>query len=802
MKTRLRVRVVGNVQGVGFRPFIFRLATDGKLRGWVNNDAQGVTIEVEGKRADVEKFLLRIEPEKPALARVTGLEPSFLNPVGYKEFEIRESDPTGPATALVLPDVATCRDCLREISDPANRRYRYPFTNCTHCGPRYSIVTALPYDRVNTTMRDFVMCEECRAEYENPLDRRFHAQPIACPTCGPHLELWCDDGAVLATGDNALRLAAEALWRGQIVALKGLGGFQLLVNACDEHAVQRLRRHKHREEKPFALMFPSLDAIGRACEVNPMERRLLKSSEAPIVLLRRLPDSDNSNGTNWYKRPDKPHFHPDNTPPISNAVAPGNPHLGAMLPYTPLHHLLMAELGFPVVATSGNLSDEPICTNEHEAVERLKKIGDVFLVHNRPIARHVDDSVVRVLMGREMVLRRARGYAPLPVALPGATEPTLAVGAHLKNTVALSVNQNVVVSQHIGDLDNKPSYDAFRSVIADLTQLHQVTPSRVVCDLHPDYISTQYAREHGTQIVAVQHHLAHVMACMAENDMAEPVLGVAWDGTGYGLDGTVWGGEFIVIAADQTWQRVAHLRTFPLPGGEAAVKEPRRAALGLLYEMMGDVVFQMDQLPSLRAFARSELESVKTMLHRRLRCPLTSSAGRLFDAVASLIDLRQIMRFEGQAAMDLEHAATGSATTDAYEFRYSNGVLDWEMSVHGILNDLRRGTPAADISARFHNTLSDMIVTVARATGIKNVVLTGGCFQNARLVERTVSRLESIGFQPAWHQRIPPNDGGIALGQIAAAHKLKNQMVVTARPNQETGNHVPRGTRKNFEHTG
>jgi hydrogenase maturation protein HypF len=382
----------------------------------------------------------------------------------------------------------------------------------------------------------------------------------------------------------------------------------------------------------------------------------------------------------------------------------------------------------------------------------------------------------------------------------GATTPSLAVGAHLKNTVALAVNENIFVSQHIGDLDNKPSYDAFRAVIDDLSRLYEVSPERLVCDLHPDYISTQYARSRGGEIVAVQHHLAHVLACMAENEIDEPVLGVSWDGTGYGLDGTVWGGEFIVIGADRAWQRVAHLRTFPLPGGEAAVREPRRAAIGLLYEMMGDVVFKMDHLACLRAFARAELESVKTMLHRRLRCPLTSSAGRLFDAVASLVGLHQVVRFEGQAAMELEYAADAADGKGAYEFRCANGIVDWEMMIHGILEDVRGNVPVAAIAARFHNTLADMIVAVAAEVGIRRVVLSGGCFQNARLAEQTVARLEMAGFQPAWHQRIPPNDGGIALGQLAAAYKLKNQMVVTVRPNQETSSHVPRGTRKDFEH--
>lgn len=771
---RLRVRVVGAVQGVGFRPFIYRLASEHQLTGWVNNDSQGVTIEVEGPHDALEKFLLRIESEKPLLARIQGLEPSFLDPVGYQTFEIRESADTGVKTALVLPDIAICRDCLRDIGDPSNRRYRYPFTNCANCGPRYSIIKSLPYDRPNTTMRVFRMCPACRAEYENPLDRRFHAQPIACPECGPHLELWCEDSSVLAAGDNALRLASDALWRGQIIALKGLGGFQLLCNACDEHAVRRLRRHKHREEKPFALMFHSLDAVEQHCEVDALEKRLLRAPESPIVLLRRRTNNLPVTRFASNKNAGGPFA-------IAPSVAPGNPSLGVMLPYTGLHHLLMAAIGFPVVATSGNLSDEPICTDEREALERLRGVADLFLVHNRAISRHVDDSVARVLMGRELVLRRARGYAPLPVTLREPVKPTLAVGAHLKNAVALSVGPNVFISQHIGDLDNKPSYDAFRRVTDDLTKLYGTQPERIVCDLHPDYLSTQFARSQGGRIVSVQHHLAHVMACMADNDLDGPVLGVSWDGTGLGMDGTVWGGEFLKIGADNSWRRVAHLRTFPLPGGEMAIKEPRRAAMGLLHEMVGDVAFKMEESPTFMAFARAEIESVKTMLHRRLNCPTTSSAGRLFDAVASLTGLRQFMRFEGQAAMELEYVAQGHETNDVYEFSFHDGVLDWELTIHALLGDVRQGVAPGLISAKFHNTLAEMIVTATRQTGLKRVVLSGGCFQNARLTERTVQRLQAEHYAPYWHQRIPPNDGGIALGQIVAAHKL-HELPTTTGP--------------------
>ena len=595
-RARLKLAVRGAVQGVGFRPFVFRLAEELKLAGWVNNSPQGVFIEVEGPRPALEKFLLRLETEKPPRSFIQSLESSWLDSVGYKNFEIRASETGGGKTALVMPDIATCPDCLREIFDPKNRRHRYPFTNCTNCGPRFSIIESLPYDRANTSMRQFVMCPACQAEYDNPRDRRFHAQPNACPVCGPHLELFeCGDtsplskrGHVRAVQNNdALVAAAEALRRGQIVAVKGIGGFHLMVDARNEAAVKRLRERKHREEKPFALMFPTLDSGKSVCEVSPLEERLLRSPEAPVVLLRRRRQSQISNLK----------FQ------IAEGVAPNNPNLGVMLPSNPLQHLLMAELGFPIVATSGNLSDEPICTDEREALERLGGIADVFLVHNRPIVRHVDDSIVRVMLGREMVLRRARGYAPLPISIPvaadvrrlksrsqnqsepphvGGYETILAVGAHLKNAVALAVGNQVFISQHIGDLETEPANDAFRRVIADFEKLYDAKPEIIAADLHPDYLSTKFASETCCQRPAgssdssagkmpaahffgVQHHIAHVLSCMAENEIAPPALGVSWDGTGYGLDGTIWGGEFFQIADRQGGTHCASA-SFPVAG--------------------------------------------------------------------------------------------------------------------------------------------------------------------------------------------------------------------------------------------
>jgi hydrogenase maturation protein HypF len=781
-RTRLKASLCGAIQGVGFRPFVFRLAEELGLDGWVNNTAQGVVLEVEGRKADLQRLLLRLEREKPPRSSIQSLECSWLDPVGYSGFEIRRSKPGGSRTALVLPDIATCTDCRREIFDPQNRRYFYPFTNCTHCGPRFSIIESLPYDRANTSMRKFRMCRQCRAEYNNPRDRRFHAQPNACPVCGPRLELWNPAGEALHGGREALLAAARALRRGRIVAVKGLGGFHLMVAARLPAAIRRLRERKHREEKPFALMFPSLEAVRNECEVSRAEERLLRSPEAPIVLLRKISNLKSQ---------------------ISNWVAPGNPNLGVLLPYTPLHHLLTSLLGFPVVATSGNLSDEPICIDEHEARQRLGRIADLFLVHDRPIVRHVDDSIARVVLDRELVLRRARGYAPLPV-LPEPGDGrrqkapcVLAVGAHLKNTIALTVGHQVFVSQHIGDLETEQACAAFQRVIADFEKLYAAVPATVAADLHPDYFSTQYARarveeppgqgwaraRRPTRLLRVQHHSAHVLSCMAENEVKPPVLGVAWDGTGYGLDGTIWGGEFFLVT-ETGCERVAHLRTFRLPGGEAAMREPRRSALGLLHAVFGDAVCERKSLPPLASFTGSELALLAAMLRKGLNAPFTSSAGRLFDAVSSLCGLRQHSRYEGQAAMDLEFALEGIQTTETYPLRLpevgrapdaapaavdSPMTIDWAPMVRAIIADIEGRTPAGIISARFHNALAALIVEIGQRAGTERVVLSGGCFQNRYLTERSVGRLRQAGLRPYWHQRLPPNDGGIAPGQIIAA---------------------------------
>jgi hydrogenase maturation protein HypF len=772
---------------VGFRPFVYRLAEDIGLSGWVNNSGQGLCIEAEGPQPDLEKFLRRLQAEKPPNSFIHGMETWWLDAAGYSGFEIRHSDPQGRLSAIVMPDMATCPECLREIFDPRNRRFRYPFANCTHCGPRFSIIEALPYDRARTAMKLFPMCPDCEREYRDPSDRRFHAEPNACPQCGPQLELWDASGKTLATRDDALLHAADSVRKGKILALKGIGGFQLIVAARNENAVRHLRERKRREEKPFALMYPSFQAACADCQISDVSARLLLSSEAPIVLLRR-----------WR----------DGLP----LVAPGNPFLGVMLPYSPLHHLLMREWGFPVVATSGNLSDEPICTDEREALRRLAGIADLFLVHNRPIVRHVDDSVVRVVMRREQVLRRARGFAPLPLPLNTAetADPILAVGAHLKNTVALALGNQAFLSQHIGDLETLQATEAFHRVIADFQRLYDASPRLIVSDAHPDYASTKFAAEFaashpGVGHSTVQHHIAHVLACLAENEVTAPALGVSWDGTGFGLDGTIWGGEFFAVSGKSV-ARVGHFRAFRLPGSEQAIQEPRRAALGLLYEIHGDAAFAMRALAPVRAFPAHWLATMAGMLKAGVNSPETSSAGRLFDALAALIGIRQETRFEGQAAMELEFALEGFQTDESYPFQITpddagagdpaykipagrlppggathdaahyNGpvlIFDWEPTIKAALSDLERQVAPGLISARFHNTLAEVIVAVARRIGHRHVALSGGCFQNRYLTERAVSRLEQEGFRPCWHQRVPPNDGGIAYGQIVAALRRK-----------------------------
>lgn len=743
---RLKIVIRGAVQGVGFRPFVYKLAKSMALPGWVINSSQGVFIEIEGEKRILDEFLVRLEGEKPVHAFIQSLESSYLDPVGFNRFEIRKSADTGAKTVVVLPDIAACPQCLEEVFDPQNRRYLYPFTNCTLCGPRYTIIESLPYDRPHTSMKHFPMCPECRREYEDPEDRRFHAQPNACPACGPCVSLWNPAGEVLSEHLNAIHQAVDRLKEGGIVAIKGLGGFHLMADASNEGAIDELRRRKRRNEKPLAVMVPSLQKAMMECEVGVIERRLLTSSEAPIVLLNRKKNPTGSE--------------------ISESVAPGNPTVGIMLPYTPLHHILMEKAGFPLVATSGNISDEPICIDEREALKRLSGIADLFLVHNRPIIRHVDDSLVRVTAGREQVLRRSRGYAPLPVTCKVNNTGALAVGAHQKNTVALQIGDNAIVSQHIGDLETEQALGAFRESIESLQALYETKPGRVIRDLHPGYLSSEYAEQCGLQVTTIQHHHAHIASCMAENQLQGRVLGISWDGTGAGTDGTIWGGEFL-LGDQHSMKRFSHLKPFRLPGAEQAVKEPRRSALGILYEVFGSDTRELSDIPSIQAFESSELSLLLQMLEKGFNSPVTSSMGRLFDAVSSLSGIRQVASFEGQGAMELEFTTGDLQVSGHYPFEL-HSEIDWRPMIRSIIDDLKNGLSKANLSAKFHNSLAEMIVTVAKNAGEQRVVLSGGCFQNRILTERAIARLQEEGFNVYWHQRIPPNDGGISLGQLYA----------------------------------
>lgn len=755
VRQRVRIDVRGAVQGVGFRPFAWREATARGLAGFVANTPRGVTIEAEGAPAAIAELIETIETAPPPNASILDMAIEDIRAQGEVAFGIRDSLLDGATAAAVLPDLAVCDDCLAEMRDPQDRRYRYPFVNCTQCGPRYSIIEDLPYDRARTSMRRFAMCADCLREYHDSGDRRFHAEPNACPDCGPQLALWDAAGAVRATRSDALLTTAAALRDGAIVAVKGLGGVHLMVDAREEAAVMRLRQRKHREEKPFAVMVASLADLGHHADVGPAEGVLLAASARPIVLVRK------SGGA------------------LAEAVAPGNPHLGAMLAYTPLHHLLLQECGFPLVATSGNRSDEPIVTDESEALVRLAGIADLFLVHDRPIVRPVDDSVVRIVAGRPQLLRLARGYAPAPTVVP--IEPgILALGGHLKSTLALSTSAGIAVSQHLGDLDTPEARDAYDRAVGDLVRLHRTVPRLAACDLHPDYHSTRAAERLGLPLIAVQHHVAHIAACMAEHGLTPPVLGVAWDGTGHGPDGTVWGGEFIRID-ESGWRRVGCLRPFRLPGGEAAVREPRRSALGLLFAACGRDAFVMDDLPPVAAFTPAERITIAAMLDRGVNAPVTTSAGRLFDGVAALIDLRQLASYEGQAAAELEWKAS-SGDLGAYDFPLNDGAgdaplqVDWEPALHTILADLRAGADASAISAAFHNGLALAIATVAARIGEENVVLSGGCLQNALLTEATVTALRAAGLVPWWHERVPANDGGLALGQAWWAARMTGEV--------------------------
>lgn len=769
MKQRFQILIQGAVQGVGFRPFVYKLAHELNLNGIIANNVNGVSIDVEGDEYLLNEFISRIKSEKPAHSIISSINISKFELKGYDDFKIIDSESQGEPDAIILPDIAVCDECLSEMFDPDNRRFLYPFINCTNCGPRFSIIESLPYDRSNTSMKQFEMCDECKSEYENPLDRRFHAQPIACPKCGPQVQLLNHHGKIICEREVAISETVQKIKEGKIIALKGLGGFQLIVNAGIDDAVKILRHRKHRDEKPFALMFPSIEMIKEHCIVSGVEENTLLSSESPIVLLRkksdfRYPVSCIQHPTKWRAASS-----------ISESVAPKNPYLGVMLPYTPLHHLIIKEFGQPVIATSGNISEEPMCIDENEAIERLSGIVDYFLVHNRPIIRPVDDSVVRIVKDKLVILRRARGYSPLPLSITNAAEENfICVGGHLKNTVSVKKGNKVFISQHIGDLENTEAEKYFRNTISDFKQMYKVNPAYLVHDLHPDYTSTKYCSAQNLKAIPVQHHLAHIAGCYEENHLEGKCFAVCWDGTGYGFDKTIWGGEFFTYSEEE-FSRVAHFKKFRIPGGDAAIKDTRRSLTGILYEIFGnDIPFAKLN----RAIPENELLLFAQMLDKNINCFATTSVGRIFDAVSSLLNICSKSSYEGQAAMMLEFAAD-QTTLSRYDFNLTDNsifIVDWQPMFEQMIDEIFRGIDASVISAKFHNTLVEIIITLSKKIGLTDIILTGGCFQNVFLLERTIDRLVEEKFNPHWNKIVPTNDGGISFGQaVFANHILKRQ---------------------------
>jgi hydrogenase maturation protein HypF len=743
----VRAHVTGLVQGVGFRPFVWREATRRGLRGWVGNDAVGVVLEAEGDELAIASLLTALHTPPP-LARVDGVRSERQPVAGFIGFEVRASEVTGVRRALISPDTATCDACLAELRDPTDRRFRHPFVNCTSCGPRYTIVQSVPYDRARTTMAAFAMCSACGREYGDPTNRRFHAEPVCCPDCGPAVRLV--DGHGTPVPGDPIAGAVTRLRAGAVVAVKGLGGYHLCADAGSEVAVARLRGRKHREDRPFAVMAADLAAARALCDVDEVEQGLLMSAARPIVVLRRRADSG-----------------------VADSVAPGAPTLGVMLPYTPLHTLLLAAHEGPLVMTSGNRSDEPIAHDDEDAMARLAGIADAFLVHDRVIRTRVDDSVCTVVRGRVLPLRRARGFVPQSIALPlGCPQPVLATGAALKSTFCLARGSQAFVSQHIGDLGDYLTLSAYVDAVEHLRRLLDVDPQVIAHDLHPDYPSTQYAREAGdVELIGVQHHHAHIASCLADNGRTDPVIGVAFDGLGLGTDGTAWGGEFLV--ADLSgFTRAAHLAVVPMPGGDAATREPWRMAAAHLQAAYDgcppsglDVTFRHPD----------RWDAVTSMARAGVNAPLTSSAGRLFDAVASLLGFRDAVSYEGQAAIELEHAAD-AAERGSYPMVLRDGVVEVGELIRGLADDLAAGVDVAVLAARFHNSLAEAVLgtclVLRDVHRLDTVALSGGVFQNALLMARCLDGLEAHGFTVLTHQQVPPNDGGISLGQAAVASAL------------------------------
>jgi hydrogenase maturation protein HypF len=772
---RYLIEVRGLVEGVGFRPFVYRTAIKYGLKGYVKNDSTGVFIEVEGKEKELNSFIQSLKDDKPRASEIHFINVKELEPLGYDSFRIEKSSESDEKLPVIPPDLGICEECKSELLSPNDKRYYYPFINCTDCGPRFSIVKDVPYDRINTSMSVFRMCEYCKNEYEDMMNRRFHAQPVACFDCGPIVELYnsnkervielpriLDENNLRDYTKKVISTVQNLILQGKIIAIKGIGGFQIVCRADVDDVVLELRKRKRREEKPFALMFRDINEVRKYCHLGEKEEKLLTSYISPIVLLRKK----------------------DNVK-ISDYVSPRNPFLGCMIPYSPLHVLIMDGLDVPIVCTSANISNEPICIGNEEAFNRLSGIVDFYLLHNRDIVRHVDDSVVKITpKGNEILIRRARGYVPSPIVFDEELPDALALGGHLKNTIAVSTKNYVILSQHIGDLETFESINAFNRSIDDFLRFYNIKPNYIVCDLHPDYISTKIGEELAekldVKLIKVQHHLSHTLSCMADNGIIhEDVIGVAWDGTGYGFDGKIWGSEFFVIKGNEI-KRTHHLLPIKLLGGEKAIKEVYRIGLSLLLDSSfsdNEVKEFFNEFVNTGVINTGVLNTrvINTLISMyKSRVYVESQGvGRLFDGVSSIVGISHKSTFEGQSAMELEFESLlyGEEVNEVYDFRIVDGVIDWREMIRGIVEDLRKGVPRGYIGRKFHNTLVRVIEVVVKElsnfSGIRNVVLSGGVFQNSIILDKTLEVLESEGFNVFVHKKVPPNDGGISLGQIA-----------------------------------
>ncbi len=752
MIRRKRYRFLGIVQGVGFRPFLYRLATERGLAGWVQNHHDGVLAEVEGPEDAVNRFPEEVAAHLPPMARIARWEGEDVIPCGEQVFRIIPSADQGEGTVQIAPDAATCPDCLRELFDYRNRRYHYPFINCTNCGPRLTIINDIPYDRIHTSMASFPLCPDCAAEYGDPADRRFHAEPNACPVCGPMVSFLDEQGESLDCIDPVAEAVAR-LKAGQVLAMKGLGGFHLAVDATNNAAVRRLRSRKYREEKPLAIMVRDMETITSLAEINDTEKELLTAPERPIVLVRRLEEAC-----------------------IAREVAPGSPNLGVMLPYTPLHHLIMKDQFAALVMTSANQTDEPICIENGEAVRRLQGIADGFLVHNRDILVRCDDSIALVANHVPQVLRRARGFVPRPIFLHRSFPPVLAMGAHLKSTICILKDNTAFLSPHIGDLETPQARDFFDASIPLMERITECRPEIAACDLHPAFYSTRSARQRGGVVIPVQHHHAHIVSCMAEHGLSGDIIGLSMDGTGYGADGQIWGGEFFV-ADERDFTRMGHFDYFPLPGGDKAIREPWRTAVGMLQQAYGtkwpSVATALALLPE-----SCPADVLEGMINGGLQTPRCSSLGRIFDGVAAMLNVRRRVTFEGQAAMELENLASGlSGSILPYVIKRDEEQpfrLDTAMFVQAIVEGILSGRDHRNLAADFHVTIVQAMVEmtglIREKTGnLDRVVLSGGCFQNRLLLEGCVATLKERQFDVFFHQLVPTNDGGISLGQAVCA---------------------------------